>query len=128
MVKKKNIQQTATAEPVIIEQTGIPSSLRNTLEEVKSQKGVIGYILRTPTSAAIDLKDPTKLTEYAILSSTVTDTTPHLADLFDLGEPKDIAVQGKDVKMLCLRVNDDKVSVFMENDANIERIIRKLTV
>ena len=32
--------------------------LRENLEEIKTYEGVIGYIMRNSTSAAIDLKDP----------------------------------------------------------------------
>jgi len=127
MVKKKNIQEVAIAEPVVIENVGILSNLHDRLEEVKSFEGVIGYILRDSTSAAIDLKDPSKIVEYAILSSTATETAAQISDLLDLGEPKNMVIQGKNMKVLCLTVNEDKVSVFMEKDADSERIIRKLT-
>lgn len=127
MVKKKNIQEVAIAEPVVIENVGILSNLHDRLEEVKSFEGVIGYILRDPTSAAIDLKDPSKIVEYAILSSTATETAAQISDLLDLGEANNIVIQGKNMKVLCLTVNEDKVSVFMEKDVDSEKIIRRLT-
>ncbi len=44
--------------------------MQEKLQEIKDQEGIIGYILRSKKSASIDLKDPTKIIEYAVLSST----------------------------------------------------------
>ncbi len=48
-------------------------NLQEKLREIKGQEGIIGYILRGQKSAAIDLKDPTKIIEYAVFSSAVFD-------------------------------------------------------
>ncbi|MGQ9624851.1 MAG: hypothetical protein ACUVT9_05715 [Candidatus Bathycorpusculaceae bacterium] len=100
--------------------------LRSNLEEIKGYNGVIGYILRNSTSAAIDLKDPTKIIDYAILSSSAIDVGEELTELFNLGEFKDIVVEGKDVKMLSLTDGENKVSIFLEEEADLEKILRKL--
>ena len=36
-------------------------TLQEKLKEIKNQQGIIGYILRSPNSAAVDLKDPQKI-------------------------------------------------------------------
>ncbi|MGQ9641243.1 MAG: hypothetical protein ACUVUF_03855 [Candidatus Bathycorpusculaceae bacterium] len=100
--------------------------LRSNLEEIKGYNGVIGYILRNSTSAAIDLKDPTKIIDYAILSSSAIDVGEELTELFNLGEFKDIVVEGKDVKMLSLTDGENKVSIFLEEEADLEKVLRKL--
>ena len=128
MVKKKrDFQEVATvAEPLATEEVTSVDNLRASLEEVKTYDGVIGYILRNSTSAAIDLKDPMKIIDYAIISSSVLDAGEELSRFFDLGEVKDIVVEGKNVKMLSLTVGENKVSVFMEKTADREKILRKL--
>jgi len=128
MVKKKRSFQevAAVAEPVTVEETISVNNLRANLEEIKAYDGVVGYILRNSTSAAIDLKDPTKIIDYAIISSSALDAGEELSKLFDLGEVKDIVVEGKGVKVLSLIVGENRISIFLEKDADCERILRKL--
>ena len=124
--KKKIIQEIATVtEPLIIEESHV-NNLRANLEEIKTYDGVIGYILRNSTSAAIDLKDPTKLIDYAILSSSALDASEALSEDFNLGDVKSIIVTGKNVKVLSLTVSDNRISVFMDKEANYEKVLRKL--
>jgi len=128
MVKKKRGFQevAAAAEPVTVEETISLNNLRANLEEIKTYDGVVGYILRNSTSAAIDLKDPTKLIDYAIISSSALDAGEELSKLFDLGAVKDIVVEGKGVKVLSLTVGENKISIFLEKDADCEKILKKL--
>jgi predicted regulator of Ras-like GTPase activity (Roadblock/LC7/MglB family) len=128
MVKKKRDFEeiAAMTEPLATEEATSVGNLRASLEEVKTYDGVIGYILRNSTSAAIDLKDPTKIIDYAIISSSALYAGEELSKFFDLGEVKDMLVEGKNVKVLSLTVGENKISVFMEKDADCERILRKL--
>jgi predicted regulator of Ras-like GTPase activity (Roadblock/LC7/MglB family) len=128
MVKKKrDFQEVAVvAEPVTVEETISVNNLRANLDEIKTYDGVVGYILRNSTSAAIELKDPTKLIDYAIISSSALDASEELSKLFDLGAVKDIVVEGKGVKVLSLTVGENRISIFLEKDADCEKILRKL--
>ena len=123
--KKKTVQNlAAVTEPLTVETS--TNDLRARLDEIKAYDGVIGYILRNSTSAAIDLKDPTKIIDYAILSSSALDASQKMSELFNLGEVKDIIVEGKDVKVLSLTVDENKISVFMEKNADCGKILKKL--
>jgi len=128
MVKKKRDSQdvTAVTQPITVEETTSMDNLRANLEEIKTYDGVVGYILRNSTSAAIDLKDPTKIIDYAILSSSAHGASEELSELFNLGEIKDIVIEGNDVKVLSLAVGENKVSVFMEKDVDSKKIHKKL--
>ena len=128
MVKKKRDFQevAAVAEPATIVEAASVNSLRASLEEIKTYDGVVGYILRNSTSAAIELKDPAKLIDYAIISSSALDACEELSKIFDLGTVKDIVVEGKGVKVLSLTVDENRVSIFLEKDADCEKILKKL--
>jgi predicted regulator of Ras-like GTPase activity (Roadblock/LC7/MglB family) len=128
MVKKKRYAQEAAtvAEPIVAEEVASVGNIRASLEEIKTYDGVIGYILRNSSSAAIDLKDPTKIIDYAIISSSALDASKELSRLFDLGEVKDIVVEGKSVKVLSSTVGENRISVFLEKDADCEKILKKL--
>lgn len=124
--KKKTVQDVAAVtEPLAVEESHM-NNLRANLEEIKTFDGVIGYILRNSTSAAIDLKDPTKIIDYAILSSSAFDAGEVLSEDFNLGNVKSIIVDGKDVKVVSLTVSDNRISVFMDKEANCEKVLRKL--
>jgi len=128
MVKKKRDFQevAAAAEPVTVEENISVNNLRANLDEIKTYDGVVGYILRNSTSAAIELKDPTKIIDYAIISSSALDASEELSKLFDLGAVKDIVVEGKGVKVLSLSVGENRISIFLEKDADCEKILKKL--
>ncbi|MEM2995164.1 MAG: hypothetical protein QXI91_04010 [Candidatus Bathyarchaeia archaeon] len=128
MVKKKREtpEIAAITEPVTIEETKTADVLRSKLEEIKTYEGVIGYILRNSTSAAIDLKDPTKIIDYAILSSSALDASEKLCELLNLGEIKNITVESKEIKAVSLIIDENRISIFMEKNADCEKILRKL--
>ena len=123
--KKKNVQVTAVTEPVALEELS-ENNLRENLEEIKTYDGVVGYILRNSTSAAIDLKDPTSIIDYAILSSSAFDASEILSEDFDIGNIKSIIVEGENIKMLSLTISENKVSVFMGKDADYEKVLKKM--
>lgn len=115
------------SEPITaFEETAHTSNPRASLEEIKNYDGVIGYILRNSSSASIDLKDPTKIIDYAIISSSAVDLGKELSELFDLGETKSISVEGKEIKMLSMTIDENKISVFMEKKADSERVLKRL--
>jgi predicted regulator of Ras-like GTPase activity (Roadblock/LC7/MglB family) len=125
--KKKSLQEVeAVAEPIAVEEATPVNSLRASLEAIKECDGVVGYIVRNTTSAAIDLKDPTKIIDYAILSSSALDAGKVLSELFDLGDANNIVVNGKSIKMVSLIVGESKVSVFMDRSADSEKVLRRL--
>jgi predicted regulator of Ras-like GTPase activity (Roadblock/LC7/MglB family) len=128
MVKqKKNLQETADElEPIAVETATCEDNMRPILEEIKKCDGVVGYILRNTTSAAIDLNDPTKVIDYAILSSSTFEASEQLSELFDLGKIKNITVEGEDKKTLHLSVDKNNISIFMEKNADIQKILEKL--
>lgn len=135
MVKKKrSIHETKTTI-IVDDETAITSteedqvftSLCTSLAEINKREDVIGYILRSATSAAIDLKDPTKLIEYAILSSQTLDSSGEISELFALGDINYILIEGKNIKALCIAKGENTVSIFMEKDAEHTDILRQVS-
>ena len=102
--------------------------LYESLKDIKTREGVIGYILRTPESASIDMKDPTKIIDYAVLSSTALEAGEDLSKTFELGEIRDVLLEGKDAKILSLIVEDQRLSVFMEKNVDHEKIYKDLNI
>ena len=130
MVKKRKeaVEVTVTEVPATIESSTCDDKLRENLEEIKNYDGVVGYILRNTTSASIDLKEPAKIVDYATLSSTAFAAAEEFSRLFEFGDVKNIVVDGQNLKMLSLAVEENKISVFMENNANVEKVLKKLEI
>lgn len=130
MVKKRRgiseSELSTIEEPIAVEDEELVNRLRANLEEMKTYEGVIGYILRNSTSAAIDLKDPTKIIDYAILSSSALDSSEELSQLLILGDVKDVIVEGNSVKVVSLTIDGNRISVFLEKGTDCETILRKL--
>lgn len=128
MVKKRGNTQEVASErgPVAIEEASTKGDLRSSLAEVKKWDGVVGYILRDESSALVDLNDPAKITDYAILSSATHEAAEEFSTLFGLGKIQRTVVQGKMIKMVSLDIDDARVSVFTEATADTDKIMKKL--
>jgi predicted regulator of Ras-like GTPase activity (Roadblock/LC7/MglB family) len=132
MVKqKRSIHE--TAETVIVEdvtsseEDQVFTDLSKNLAEIRKTEGVVGYILRSTTAATIDLKEPEKIVEYAILSSQVLDSSREISELFELGDVESTLIEGKEINALCLVIGENKISIFMEKNADHADILKKVS-
>ena len=123
---KKKKEQKDTSDTGSEAENLVEEQLRKNLEEIKTNEDVIGYIRRNYTSATIDLKDPAKIIDYALLSSSAFDVSEKLSEEFQLGEVKNVIVEGKDAKMLSLTVEENKTSVFMHKGADHKKVLKKI--
>ena len=124
--RKDELQTTETAEPTVIENATFESTLRANLEEIRNYDGIVGYILKNTNSASIDLKDPAKIIDYAILSSITFDSTEELSKLFNLEGIKDIIINGKNLKMISLTIENNRISIFLENSSDSDRVLQRI--
>ncbi|MEM0314437.1 MAG: hypothetical protein QXQ41_07820 [Candidatus Bathyarchaeia archaeon] len=109
-----------------VEQPPEPMDLHGFLEMLKQRPDVVGYVLRDNKATNIELKDPTKLIEYAILSSASIDAGEELSQIFYIGNVKRIMVSGKNVQVISMTMGENKISVFMERDADPGEVLEKL--
>jgi len=100
--------------------------LEEKLQEIKNQEGIIGYILRSKKSASIDLKDPTKMIDYALLSSTAFDVCQNMTENFQMGEVDTIVMESEETKILSMNVDNNRLSIFMEKQVNHDKLYTKL--
>lgn len=106
--------------------TSVFDNLSASLVEIRKLKGVMGYILRSDSSAVIDLDDSEKIIQYAILSSQALESCQEMARLLSMGETESMIVEGVNLKVLCMKLGENKINVFMENFAAHGSIIEKL--
>ena len=124
--KDPEVELVEQTEPPKVEAKEPRTDVRSRLEHIKSREGVIGYILRASTSASVDLKDPSKIIDYAILSAAALESGESLSRGFSLGKINSILLEGKDVKILSMTVGEQKLSVFMEKNVNHNSVYRDL--
>jgi len=132
MPRRKTVQVVAEEEeqvdwtPKIEQPTGF-ANLRSSLDKVKARDGIIGYIVRGPTSASVDIKDPAKIIDYAGLSAEAMESSETLSEAFELGAISSIVFEGKNVKMLLLKKGEQELTVFMDRSVDHNAIFRELS-
>ena len=142
MVKKRNLNETAMSEEegAVISATETPEAaipdeeaadptyenLLQVVSEIRKNPEIVGYILRNDAKATVDLDEPTKIVEYAMLSTQAFESSETLSNIFDLGETANITVQGKTLKALCILQGKTRLSIFMEKTANSADVLRNL--
>jgi predicted regulator of Ras-like GTPase activity (Roadblock/LC7/MglB family) len=139
MVKKREMNETMIVEDgAVIElqevQDAAPlpaenedpdyANLLDVIQEVRKRKDVVGYILKGEYKASIDVNDSSKIIEYAMLSSQSFETAKTLAETFRIGDTENILIEGKNIKMICLYLGQNKISIFMEKGADHTLVLR----
>lgn len=102
------------------------ANLSASLAEIRKLKGVMGYILRSESSAIIDLTEQDKIIDYAVLSSQISESSLEMAKQFNLSNIESVLVEGKSVKVLCMSVGENKIGIFMEKTTTHGWIIKRI--
>ncbi len=133
MVKKRIMHSTTTTvmvdgAPVTITLDEDPAfaELRSSLVQINKIPGIKGYILQNTATAVINLQNPAKLVEYALLASQTVDACQEISELFNLATTKAV-VEGSEIKMLCMIVGENKLSIFMEKNVDHTDIFRRIS-
>lgn len=101
-------------------------TLQEKLKEIKNQKGIIGYILRSSNSATIDLNDPQKIIDYAVLSSAVLDIGNNMTEKLELGEVEKAVVESEETKLMSMKLDNKLLSIFMEQTVDHNKLYEEL--
>ncbi len=102
------------------------TDLASSLAEIRKLDGVRGYILRSDTSAIIDLGEQEKIIDYAILSSQISESSSEMVKQFNLTNVESVLVEIKTVKVLCINISRNRASVFMDRTATHDSIIKRI--
>ncbi len=102
------------------------AGLGASLAEICKLKGVLGYIMRSNTSAVLDLSESDKITQYAFLSYQLYESCLDIARQLSVSEIESALVEGKTQKVLFMKVGGNKISVFMEKTVNHQSIIKRV--
>jgi predicted regulator of Ras-like GTPase activity (Roadblock/LC7/MglB family) len=103
-----------------------PEKISATLAEMKTNGSIIGYVLQRDRAVSLELNDPTKLTDYAILSTWAKEAGQELSQTFDLGKIENMLIDGKNVKLLSITVGENDISIFMKNAVDHVKIYKTI--
>jgi len=84
------------------------------------------YILLDLETSAIDIKYPTKIIEYASLSSTPFEISADISKTMQMGEVNDLVVESENTKVLCMNIKNHRLSVFMEKNVKHDKVCNDL--
>jgi AbrB family looped-hinge helix DNA binding protein len=130
VVKRRDISESITAEEVLIsasdtsEETNVVQedstyeSLLTSAQEIRKNENVLGYILRGENNATVDLNEPSRIVEYAMLASQAFESSERMVDTFNLGKTRNVIVEGQSAKALCANLDRNKLCVFMKKTAD----------
>jgi len=104
------------------------TNLRFNLENIRNREGIIGYILRNSKSATVDINDPTKIIDYAMLSGESLDIGDEASEIFQLGSINSVVIEGNDFKILSLVIEDQRLSIFMDRKVDHNKICKELNL
>jgi predicted regulator of Ras-like GTPase activity (Roadblock/LC7/MglB family) len=57
----------------------------------------------------------------------VLDSSREISELFELGDVDNILIEGKETKALCLVIGENKISIFMEKNADHADILKRVS-
>jgi predicted regulator of Ras-like GTPase activity (Roadblock/LC7/MglB family) len=101
-------------------------NLAASLAEIRKLKGVTGYILRSNTSAIIDIAEREKIIEYAILSSQISESSNEIVKQLNLTDIESVLVEGKFIKVLLMSIGDNRIGIFLDKSATHAGIIKRI--
>jgi predicted regulator of Ras-like GTPase activity (Roadblock/LC7/MglB family) len=104
------------------------AGLGASLAEIHKLTGVVGYILRGSTSAMVDLPEPEKISQFAVLSYQLCESGVEIAKQLNVAEVESVLVEGGDLKVLCMRIGENNISVFMEKSASHTWITKRILI
>jgi len=108
------------------ESASVFSNLAATLAEIRKLRGVKGYILCSSTAAVADLTPNAALSQYAVLSHQISNCTRSIAEQFNLADVEGIIIEGTQLKVLCMSIDGNKLSIFMDKTCLHTWIVKRI--
>ncbi len=102
------------------------SRLASNLVELSKLEGVVGYILRSNSSAVINLPKQVSIADLALLTYQIFCSTGEMAKQFNMNDVESVLVEGKDLKVLCVAIGENKINVLLEKTTSHALVVKKI--
>lgn len=100
--------------------------LLHALAEIRKHNNLIGYTMKNSTQAAADLDNPKELSDLALLTSQLFETSAKLLSVIDQASMKCAVLEGSRMRILCLTIKGNQISIFMGKTVDYSRLLEKL--
>ena len=132
--KKKSMSETAEtvfaeeSAPIVeaVEEKQVSQDLATRLSKMCERPEVLGFIMRDTTTATINLKEPERIVDYALLTSQALESSQEISQMFNLGDFESTLIEGKNMKTLCFVLDENRVNIFMEKDVDHADILKSV--
>jgi len=132
--KKKSMSETADtvfaeeSAPIVeaVEEKQVSQDLATRLSKMCERPEVLGFIMRDTTTATINLKEPERIVDYALLTSQALESSQEISQMFNLGDFESTLIEGKNMKTLCFVLDENRVNIFMEKDVDHADILNSV--
>ena len=121
-------EQSKAPDVVVGADNFVFANLAATLAEIRKLKGVLGYILRSSTTAVVDLTQKESVTDYAMLSYEIHDCAGAIGKQFKLADVECAVAEGQAAKVLCMGIGENHLAVFMEKTCSHAWIVKRILI
>ena len=118
------VQQSALAKS---EENRIFKRLRQILTEIRKNRRLMGYTLRNSSQAIADLNKAEELIELSLLSAQIFDSVQQLLGVCNREQMKNAVLEGSRMRILCVSIKGNQVSIFTEKSVDYQPILEKLS-
>ena len=108
------------------EETRVFNRLLLILAEIQ-KNNKIGFILRNSTQAFADLNKSTELAQLALFATQLFNSSEKLLSVCDQKVMKSVVLESSRMRILCLSISGNQLSIFMEKNVDSHRIFERLT-
>ena len=116
------MSESVTAEEVVISASDISEKINDVQEDSTYES----LLTSAQSNATVDGNEPSRIVEYAMLASQAFESSEKMADTFDLGEIRNVIVEGQSAKALCANLDRNKLCVFMKKTADYSWMLELL--
>ncbi len=100
--------------------------LLHALTEIRKHNKLIGYTMKNSTQAVADLDNPKELSDLAFLASQLFKTSANLLSVINQASMKCSVLEGSRMRILCLTIKGNQISLFIEKTVDYGRVLEKL--
>jgi predicted regulator of Ras-like GTPase activity (Roadblock/LC7/MglB family) len=74
----------------------------------------------------VDIEEQEKISAFALLSTYIRESSFEIGKPFNLSDVESVLVEGKNVKVLCMSLGENKLDVFMEKSASDALVTKRI--
>jgi hypothetical protein len=97
------------------------------LAEIRKTYRLKGYLLRNSTRVVADVDKREELPELAVLSAQLFSCSRKLINACNQGHMKSAVLEGSKMRILCLNIRGNQLSIFTEKTVDDDEIFEELT-